>query len=164
MLGERVLMSRRARIVLALMGAAMGLLGAVAYAVWPSNGIGFGSAITGTLQPVKVSALAGGDAPDTLLLPGGTADVILRVNNPNPDAITLVSVSLDGTITADSGHPGCTTTGVTFTDQSGLTIPIAASGTTLVHLADAASMSLDSSNGCQGATFTIPVSITVHAP
>jgi len=88
--------------------------------------------------------------------------VILRVNNPNAYTVTLVSVSGNGTITPDGGHAGCTTTGVSFTNQTGLSTTIGASGTTLVHLSTAAGMATTSSSGCQGATFSIPVSITVH--
>jgi D-arabinose 1-dehydrogenase-like Zn-dependent alcohol dehydrogenase len=62
----------------------------------------------------------------------------------------------------DGGHAGCTTTGVTFTNQTGFSSTIGASGTTLVHLPNAASMDATSSSGCQGATFSIPVSITAH--
>jgi hypothetical protein len=109
---------------------------------------------------VTVAAATG--TPSTPLLPGGTGDVILNVNNPNAYAVTLVSVSGNGTITADGGHSGCTTTGVTFNNQSGLTINIPASTTTAVDLPGAASMSTASLSACQGATFSIPVSITVH--
>ena len=69
-------------------------------------------------------------------------------------------MSGNGTITPDAGHSGCTTTGVTFTDQSGLTLDIAASTSTQFTLNGAASMSNASLNACQGATFTIPVTLT----
>jgi hypothetical protein len=150
-----------------IIGAAIalivGLSARAAYAHWSSSGGSVsGSAATGTLQPVTVAAFVGGDSPSSNLFPGTSADVILRVNNPNAYAVTLISVSGNGTIAADGGHSGCTTTGVTFTNQTGLTSAIGASGTTLVHLANAASMGATSSNGCQGATFSIPVSITVQ--
>ncbi len=170
---ERVRRTRAARplsrkrprpaLVLGTAIALVALLGVgVAYAHWSSAGSGSGSSTSGTLQPVTVTAFVGGDTPSSTLVPGGSADVILRVNNPNAYTVTLLSVSGNGTITADSGHPSCTTTGVSFTNQSGLSTTIGASGTTLVHLPNAASMSSASSNGCQGATFSIPVSITVH--
>jgi hypothetical protein len=130
------------------------------YAYFTSSGAGTGSASTGTMQTATLAATT--DSPNTPLLPGGAADVTLKVTNPNSFAVTLVSVTGTGTITADGGHTGCTTTGVAFTDQAGLTISIPASGTTSVHLAGAAAMSAASSSGCQGATFTIPVTIAVH--
>jgi len=132
-----------------------------AYAYFVDTGSGQASASTGSLQPVTVAALAGA-TPASSLLPGGTGDVVLRVSNPNAYAVTLTSVTGNGTITADAGHPSCTTTGVTFTGQTGMSTTIAASSTMLVPLPGAASMSAASSNGCQGATFSIPVSITVQ--
>jgi hypothetical protein len=111
---------------------------------------------------VTVAAFVGGDSPSSNLFPGGSADVILRVSNPNAYIVTLVSVSGNGTITPDGSHAGCTTTGVSFINQTGLNATIAASGTTLVDLPSAAAMGITSSNTCQGATFSIPVSITVQ--
>ena len=87
----------------------------------------------------------------------------LEVNNPNAYAVTLVSVAGNGIITADPGHSSCTTTGVTFANQSGLstTIPASASNDQIL-LPGAVSMGSSSSSGCQGATFSVPVTITVH--
>ena len=99
-----------------------------------------------------------------MLQPGGSADVILRITNPNDFAVTLSSVTANGTITASGGLGACTTTGVSFGGVSGLSTPIAEDATTLVHLQGAATMSSASSSGCQGATFSIPVSIAVHVP
>ena len=45
---------------------------------------------TAGLSAVTVSALSGGDAPSGQLQPGGTADVVLRVTNPNAYPVTLV--------------------------------------------------------------------------
>jgi hypothetical protein len=159
----RRLLRRRAVAIAALAVAVLGIGATVAYAYWSSTGQGTGSAAGGGLQPVTVTAFVSGDTPNSVLLPGGSADVILRIDNPNPFAVTLVSVSGNGTITPDAGHPSCTVMGVTFTNQTGLSSNIPASDTTLVHLPAAASMDATSSNGCQGATFTVPVSITVHS-
>jgi len=149
--------------VSAVVALALGAGAGVAFAFFSSSGSGSGSGSTGSLQPVTVTALTGGDTASPALSPGGpAADVVLRVDNPNAQQVTLVSVTGNSTITADPGHPDCTTTGVTFVNQSGLSVAIAASTTTLVDLPGAASMSAASSMGCQGAKFSIPVSITVH--
>ena len=99
-----------------------------------------------------------------MLQPDGSADVILRITNPNGFAVTLTSVAANGTITASGGIGACAATGVTFAGASGLSTLIAGSATTLVHLQGAATMSSASSTGCQGATFSIPVLIVVHVP
>jgi hypothetical protein len=101
--------------------------------------------------------------PSAPLLPGGSGDATLKVNNPNSFAVTLLSVTpATGTITPDGSHSSCTTTGVTFTSQTGLKITIPAASTQAVDLPSAVSMSTASSAGCQGATFSIPVTITVQ--
>ena len=128
------------------------------YAAWTTNGSGSGYAKAGTsqaLSTVDVSATTSAS-----LYPGQTGDVKLQIHNPNPYNVRVTAVSGNGTITADGGHSGCTTTGVTFTDQTGLTIDISANSDATTTLTGAASMSNSSLNACQGATFTVPVSLT----
>jgi hypothetical protein len=131
------------------------------YAAWTTNGSGSGYAKAGTasaLTTVDVSATTAAS-----LYPGVNGDVKLQISNPNPFPVRVTAVSLNGQqsdIAADGGHSGCTTTGVTFTNQSGLTIDVAASSSTTTTLSGAASMSNASLNACQGATFTVPVSLT----
>jgi len=155
--GRRVLRSTAAFVVIA--GAFVGATAASAY--FTSAGAGSGQAGVGTLS-VTVSATTG--TPSTPLIPGATGDVALQVVNPNSFAVTLKTVTGNGTITADAGHPACSPTGVTYTDQSALSINVPANSTTPVALAGAASMSTLSASGCQGATFTIPVTIGVRKP
>jgi hypothetical protein len=128
------------------------------YAAWTTNGSGSGYAKAGTstaLTTVDVSATT----PATLY-PGVAGDVKLQIHNPNPYAVRVTAVAGSGTITPDAGHSGCTTTGVTYTDQSSLTIDIPASSDTTTTLSGAASMSSASIDACKGATFTIPVTLT----
>jgi hypothetical protein len=159
----RALCGRRALVVPAVVAALIAAATAT-HAYFNSTGSGTGNGATGTLQPVIVVAFVGGDTESSSLYPGGpAADVIVRLNNPNASAVKLISVTGNGTIVADGGHASCTTTGVTFPDQTGLSISLPA-GSTLLHFASAASMSTASSNGCQGATFSIPVTVTVHTP
>lgn len=140
---------------------AAGLASGAAYAYFTGSGRGTGSASVGAMQTVTIASTTA--SPTTSLLPGSSADVTLVVTNPNGFAVTLVSVTgTGGAITADSGHPGCTTTGVTFTSQTSLGTVIPANSSTAVDLPGAASMSTASSAGCQGATFSIPVTITAQ--
>src|SRR5436305_15074104 len=86
---------------------------AFVYAAWTTNGSGSGYAKAGTeqaLSTVDVSA-----STTATLYPGVTGDVLIKFDNPNPYAVTVTAVSLNGTnanITAYSGHFGGTTTGV----------------------------------------------------
>ena len=131
---------------------------AFGYAAWTTNGSGSGYATAGTsqaLSTVDVSA-----STTASLYPGQNGDVKLQIHNPNPYNVRVTAVSGNGTITPDAGHSGCTTSGVTFNDQSGLTIDISANNDATTTLTGAASMSNASQDACQGATFTIPVSLT----
>ena len=157
----RGFLNRHRRVVAMLSFVGVLAVGGTAWAYMTSAGSGHGSGSTASMSTVTLNATAG--SPSTPLYPGGTADVSLELNNPNGYAVTLRSVTAHGTITADAGHTGCTTTGVTFTSQTGLTtsIPANANGDR-IDLASAVTMSSSSSNGCQGSTFSIPVTITVQ--
>jgi hypothetical protein len=139
---------------------AVGMNAAAAY--FTSPGSGTGAASVGTVA-VTVSATAG--TPATPLYPGSTGDVTLKVSNPHDSAVTLKKVEGNGTITPDAGHASCSPTGVTFTDQTSLNTNLPANTNDIpIDLAGAASMSAASANGCQGATFTLPVKVTVRQP
>jgi hypothetical protein len=131
------------------------------YAAWTASGTGEGYAKAGNsqaLSTVDVSATT-----NASLYPGVTGNVTLKINNTNPFPVRITAVTLNGAqsaITADAGHSGCTTTGVTFTNQSNLTLDAPAGTQTEFTLNGAAAMSNASLNACQGATFTIPVSLT----
>jgi hypothetical protein len=137
--------------------------GSLVYAAWTSTGSGSGYAKAGTaidLNTVDVSA-----STTATLYPGSSGDVLIKISNPNPYPIRVTGVSLNGTITADAGHSGCTTTGVSFTNQTSLAIDVAAksggvNGMTQTTLSGAASMSNASLDACQGAIFTIPVTLS----
>lgn len=149
-----------------LTGALTLALGAgTAYAYWATGGSGSGSAAGGDMQTVTVDALVPGDTPASTLVPGGTADVVLRVTNPNPYSVQVYSVTGNGTVTADTAHPACTTTGVTFAGSPGPLSPavsIAANSSALVTLPGAAGMNATSQSACQGATFHLPVTLAVR--
>lgn len=158
----------RRRALVGLGAAAVGLFGAgTALAYWTAQGSAAAVASTGSLAPVTVAAYAGESVADTLYPGGPAGDVVLKVTNPNPFTVTLVAVAANGPVSADAGHPACTTTGVTFQPPANPSITIAAGAagapsTRTVTLAGAASMGTTSSSACQGATFHVPVSITVH--
>jgi hypothetical protein len=157
---ERRMARPRSILLVALVAVLLSASAAIAYV--STAGTGSGSASAGTMQTVTVSAFVGGDAPSSQLRPGGpAADVILRVQNPNPFTVQVVGIVGNGAVTADGGHAGCTTTGVSFTAPTNPTITLP-TGSTLVQLAGAATMSNASVSACQGATFSIPVTLTVH--
>lgn len=153
--------SRKLAVVTTVM--ALAIVGLV-FAAWTTNGTGSGYAKAGTAQALSTVDVSA--STTATLYPGGPAgDVTIRVSNPNTYPVTVTGVAGSGAITPDAGHASCTTTGVSFTDQTGLTISVpakvgAVNGETQTTLSGAASMSNASVNGCQGATFTIPVTLS----
>lgn len=130
-----------------------------AYAFWTRSTSGAASGTTASLH-VSLVALAGGDTSNSTLVPGGQGDLVLKVSTQSSVTLTAVALKSGGSITADGGHPGCSTTGVSVATPTNLPIALAP-GTTVVHLANGVAMSTSSSAGCQGATFSVPVTITV---
>jgi hypothetical protein len=150
------------KLAVAIVAALFAIVGLV-YAAWTTNGTGSAYAKAGTAQSLSTVDVSASTA--ATLYPGVTGDVLVKFDNPNTYPVTVTAVSGNGTITADAGHSGCTTTGVTFTNQSSLSLVVPAKsggvdGVLQTTLTGAASMSNASLNACQGATFTIPVSIT----
>lgn len=136
----------------------LGVVGLV-YAAWTATGTGNGYAKAQSAQALTTVDIAA--TTTATLYPGATGNVEIRISNPNPYPVEVDDVTGNGTITPDAGHvAGCTTTGVTFTNQTNQNIDVPANGATTATLTNAAQMSNASSNGCQGATFTIPVSLT----
>jgi hypothetical protein len=154
------LLGKRRLIFAAVTVMTLGIV-SLGYAAWTSSGNGSGFAKASTAQAlssVTVSAASAG------LYPGATSDLTLKLSNPNPYPITITDVTGNGTISADSSHATCGQdathpTGVTYTDQHNLSISVPANGTSQVAVTNSVHMSNSSDNSCQGATFTIPVSL-----
>jgi hypothetical protein len=156
---KRFINRKLAVAVIAVAFAGVGLV----YAAWTTNGTGSAYAKAGTAAAISTVDVSASTA--ATLYPGVSGDVLIKLDNPNPYPVTVTAITGNGTIAADAGHSGCTTTGVTFTNQTGLSLSVPAKsggvdGTLQSTLTGAASMSNASLNACQGATFTIPVTLS----
>jgi hypothetical protein len=132
----------------------------VLFAAWSTSGSGNGYAKAGSASSLTIGDASASTSAD--LYPGASGAVKLKVTNPNsfPVRITAVAKQAAGSITSDKGVACNASTGVTFTDQSGLTLDLAAGATSTFTLSGAVAMSNASDNTCQGALFTIPVDVT----
>ena len=133
------------------------LAAGVAFAAWNAGGTGSGYAQATTAQVLTTSDVAA--TTTAQLFPGGTADVKIKINNPNPYPVRVTSITGNGAITSDKGAACDASTGVTFTDKTG-TFDVAANSNTSFTLVGAVAMSNSSDNSCQGAVFTVPVSLS----
>jgi hypothetical protein len=147
---------RRRRKVAALIVGTVGVLAAsTAFAAWTVGGGGTGTA-TATSSANLTTSVATTTAQ---LYPGITgADLYLTVNNPNPFPVAISSVNANGAATADAGHATCVVTGVSYATTA-VTQTVPANGN-VSFTVPSVSMSNASDTGCQGATFTIPVTFT----
>jgi hypothetical protein len=150
--------------------ATVSLGAGAAYAYWTSHGAGSGAVTTtGAGATVHVIAVTGGNDPATRLAPGGTAELVLELSNPNSFAVTISGITQNGDVTPNGGSgPGaaCTggaggTTGVSVPSQ-GISVAVASGAHVVVRVPAGASMSTGSASGCQGATFEIPVTVMVQ--
>ncbi len=152
---------RRAGVVGTLATAAVAVVAGTAAAYWVTTGSGTATAQAGTAQNPTTTAVA---VSSGLLVPGGTGDVYLKVNNPNGYTVRVTAVTGSGTITASGGTGTCTTTAVTFTNQAPTSSnTIAANGSATFTYTGAVAMGANPDQGCQGATFTIPVTVTISS-
>lgn len=150
-------------IVAIVVFAAIAGAAGTAFAYWRSTGTGSGVASTGSMQTVTITSSTVSNLNGSLLYPGHSADVVLKVNNPNAFAVHVVSINqiVGQQITASGASGTCSTTGVTYTPP--LSFADIPAGASTIRLTNAAAMSTSSESGCQGATFNVPVTLSVKA-
>ena len=141
-----------------------------AFAYFTALGSGSARANVGNLQAISVVAATG--TPSSNLLHGGTADLTLTLDNPNSYQVTITGVSQDGPVTVVGGS-NCTSdsgtwpsitlgnSGVSVSSVTGLSTPLP-NGTNDVDILNSVTMTTNSYTGCQGASFQIPVTVTVQ--
>jgi hypothetical protein len=147
--------------VIAVAAATLGTVGAAAAAFnWTSSGNGDGSAVA-HVQTINITAST--PTEDASLYPGNAtgSNVSFKIDNPSLYQVTVSSVVAHGAITSDMGS--CGAADVDFTPSlTGATGNVVNGGATgqVVTLLHNLKLHADASNTCQGATFTIPVTVT----
>ena len=138
------------------------LAASIAWAAWTANGTGEGYAKASSAQALTTVDVA--SSTSAQLYPGGSGDLVVKIANPNPYPVRVTDIKnkAGGSIVADAGHASCVTTGVSYANQSG-TWDVPANGSAQFTLNNVVSMSNASDTGCQGAVFTIPVSLEGHS-
>lgn len=145
-------------VVAGIAAVAVGLGSGAAYASWSSSGAGTGMASVGTPSPVTVVTASG--TVSSLLVPGGSADLLVALNNPNSFPVTITSITQNGTVSGPGGL--CVTTGVSIGPSAVLPVTVPSGTGVVVNVTNGAAMALGSDSACQGASFSIPISVTVR--
>ncbi len=145
--------------VIAVVAVVAVAVAGIAIAAWAVTGSGTGYAKAGSSSALTLSDATASTSAD--LYPGAAGAVKLKVSNPNPFPVRITAVAGTGAVTSDKGAGCDASTGVSFANQSGLTLDLLANETNKVFtLAGAVSMTNASDNTCQGAVFSVPVSVT----
>lgn len=147
----------RKLLIAAVAGAIVATAG-IAIAAWTVTGSGSGYAKAASATAITLGDASASTTAD--LYPGATGTVKISITNPNSFPVRITTVTGNGAITSDKGVACNAATGVTFTNQTGLTLDLAGGATTTFTLSGAVAMSNSSDNSCQGAIFTIPVSVS----
>jgi len=155
-------LSRRSTAILATASALFLAVNAgVAWAYWRIGGTGATSATAATVANLQVS---GASYPDVPLYPGARGGLAVTVANPNSFPVIVNRVAPGpGPITADAAHQaaGCNQHGVSLADDTfNVSWPIPKNSQQTFVISNSVLMANSSDNACQGATFSIPVSVT----
>ena len=121
---------------------------------------GTGGATPAAATPLTLTATG---TVSTSLYPGGPgADVTVVVTNPHGVPVTVTGVGAAGAVTATPVEGRvCATHGVTVVAPvSGLPAVVPARSSVTLTLRGVATMGLAAESGCQGASFTIPFTVT----
>lgn len=155
-------LSRRSMAILVTASAvALAVNAGVAWAYWRISGTGSTSASAATVANLRVS---GASYPDVALYPGARGGLAVTVENPNSFPV-IVNQVLSGPapITADAAHQsaGCDQHGVSLAKNAfnvSWSIPKNSQATFVIS--NSVLMATSSDNACQGATFSIPVTVS----
>ncbi|TYP87894.1 hypothetical protein [Blastococcus xanthinilyticus] len=148
----------RRLVVVALFVVAL-IGGGIATAAWLVSGTG--SATTQAATAVNLTVSAG--TPTATLYPGASGAVVASVANPNPFPVRVTSASFGAvTVTPLAGRT-CTAASLTVSGPVTLGSPVnlsANSGATAVTIPNAVTMVSSADNGCQGATYSVQVTLS----
>ena len=151
--------AQRLRLAVALLGGLLTLMSGVTLGGWNVSGTGSGYSKALSAQSLTLSDASASTSAQ--LYPGGTGDLVVKVTNPNPFAVTITAVSNgSGSITSNKGAACDASTGVTYTNTTGLSQAVGAGATVTFSVTGKVAMSNASDTTCQGAIFTIPITVT----
>jgi hypothetical protein len=148
--------NRRSKFAGALALGVMVFGGGIVGALWVASGSGSGEANAVTAQVATVTAATG--AAD--LYPGFTGgDVYFTVANANPYSVVFSSMAV-GTVTS-SDPTGCPSSNVSVASATGLGLTVGANTTSATQsIVDVVTMVAGAPDACQGASFTIALTLS----
>ncbi len=149
-------MNRRKKITSIVIAGLIMAAGGITYSMWTATGSGPGQAKALTAVALTVNAATG----TADLYPGFSGgDVYFTLTNTNPYGVNFTSMTAGAVTSSDPS--GCPATNVTVASAGSLNLSVGANATAVPEsIADVVSMASAAPNGCQGAIFTIALTLT----
>lgn len=129
--------------------------GGVAFAYWSAGGEGAGSTTVGTVSLSAEPVTASG------LYPGASLPVVVTVTATGDGTVQVAAITPNNTEVSVSPEP-CDPTAVSFESLGAL--PQFVTAGTPVEIEGVVTMALTAQDGCQGRTFTIPLTVEGRLP
>ena len=146
--------ARRVALVAGVSAVAVLAGGGVAYAYWTAGGDGAGSTTIGTVSLSADPVTAVG------LYPGSSVPVTVTLAATGDGTVQVTAVT-PGITAIDPGLAQCDPAAVTFAATG---LPQSVTAGTPVEVAGVVTMALDAEDGCQGRSFTIPLTVEGRLP
>lgn len=141
---------------------AIGTAAGVAVAVWSVTGSGSGGGAATVAQSLVVTPVTPTGSSATLYPGGPAGPVYFMVQNPNPYAVTITSITWGTPVS--SNPTACANSNIsidTNAPKTGLTINVPANTTTpTMQLNGVLDLSHAALDGCQGVSFTAPMTVS----
>ena len=126
-----------------------------AWALWTANGSGTAQSKALTAQGVTVNAATA----TAELYPGGAASVYFTLTNPNPYPVNFTTMTPGAIVSSDPTN--CAASNVTAAGKTGLNVAVAANSTSAtLSIPAVVTMLTTALDGCQGVSFTVPLTLT----
>jgi len=150
-----------------LFGAA-GALGAIiatagiALAVWTVTGSGQGGAAATVSKSLIITPTLPANPSIQPIYPGGPAGpVFYLVSNPNPFAITVTGISYGTPVSNNATTCPSSNVSIDASAPTTFSTPVAANASNWAFaIPGVLDMSHSAPDGCQGVTFTVPITLT----
>jgi hypothetical protein len=154
-------MRKRTKIAVATLVAFVAIGVGVAYAAWTATGSGTGAGRALVAQALTVNPVTPG-ASGAALYPGGPAGwVYLTISNPNAYSVNVTHISWGTPTSADTVNCPNANISVDASAPSTLNITVPANGVTgALQVFNVLDLAHSAPDGCQGVTFSVPVTVS----
>jgi hypothetical protein len=134
---------------------------AIVLAVWTVTGSGSGGAAATVAQSLTITAVTPTGAAATLYPGGPAGSVDMTISNPNPFAVTITGITWGTPVSNNT--TACPNANISLDASAPTTVSIpvpAGPPTGAIVISGVLDLAHSAPNGCQGVSFTIPLTVS----